>query len=210
VTYVKVGDEIARWEVGWFKSTATLSEAVGLRRRTYIRPRDVMHSKRLFLVLVLVAGCLCAQEKKEAPPPAGASTTAAPAAPHPETISAVDKARKNPVKFTEVSVDRGKKIYVTQCALCHGDKGDGKGELAADMKLTLPDFTKPDTLKDRTDGELFAIIGTGKDPMPSQAGRLTETHRWNLVNFLRAVSGKVPEKSTGKEPEENVILVPQK
>ena len=169
-----------------------------------------MHSKRLFLVLVLVAGCLCAQEKKEAPPPAGASTTAAPAAPHPETISAVDKARKNPVKFTEVSVDRGKKIYVTQCALCHGDKGDGKGELAADMKLTLPDFTKPDTLKDRTDGELFAIIGTGKDPMPSQAGRLTETHRWNLVNFLRAVSGKVPEKSTGKEPEENVILVPQK
>ena len=77
------------------------------------------------------------------------------------------------------------------------------------MKLTLPDFTKPDTLKDRTDGELFTIIGTGKDPMPSQASRLTETHRWNLVNYLRALSGKVPAKSTGKETEENVILVPQ-
>ena len=130
--------------------------------------------------------------------------------PHPAAITAEDKARKNPVKFTEVSVDRGKKIFVTQCALCHGPKGDGKGELAADMKLNVPDFTKPDTLKDRTDGELFTIIGTGQDPMPAQAGRLTDTHRWNLVNYLRMLSGKAPEKSTGKEPEENVILVPAK
>jgi mono/diheme cytochrome c family protein len=169
-----------------------------------------MPSKTLFLALILATGCLWAQEeKKEAPPPATGATTTAPAAAHPATISAEDKARKNPIKFTEVSVDRGKKIFVTQCALCHGDKGDGKGELAADMKLTVPDFTKPDTLKDRTDGELFTIIGAGTDTMPAQASRLTETHRWNLVNYLRAVSGKVPEKSTGKEPEENVILVPQ-
>jgi mono/diheme cytochrome c family protein len=168
-----------------------------------------MRSKTLFLVLVIAAGCLWAQEKKETPPPASGAPAAAPATPHPATITAEDKARKNPVKFTEVSVERGKKIYVTQCALCHGDKGDGKGELAADMKLNPPDFTKPDTLKDRTDGELFAIIGTGTDTMPPQGTRLSETHRWNLVNYLRAVSGKVPEKSTGKEPEENVILVPQ-
>jgi mono/diheme cytochrome c family protein len=149
------------------------------------------------------------EEKKETPPPAAGATTAAPAPAHEVTITAEDKARKNPVKFTEVSVDRGKKIYGTQCALCHGDKGNGKGELATDMKLTVPDFTKPDTLKTRTDGELFAIIGAGQGPMPAQAGRLSDTHRWNLVNYLRALSGKVPEKSTGKEPEENVILVPQ-
>ena len=173
-----------------------------------------MRSKTLILVLVLATGYLWAQEKKETPPPAGQETApaAAPAAapsPHPATISAEDKARKNPVGFTEVSVARGKKIYVTQCALCHGDKGDGKGELATDMKLGLPDFSKADTLKNRTDGELFAIIGGWKDPMPPQTGRLTDTHRWNLVNYLRAVSGNVPAKATGKEPEENVILVPQ-
>jgi mono/diheme cytochrome c family protein len=166
-----------------------------------------MSSKTLILAMVLVTGCLWAQEKKETPPPAGA---AAPAAQHPTTISAEDKARKNPIKFAQVSVDRGKKIYVTQCSLCHGEKGDGKSELAADMKLQMPDFTKPDTLKNRTDGELFTIISSGQDPMPSQSGRLTEAHRWNLVNYLRALGGNVPEKSTGKEPEENVIEVPQK
>jgi len=167
-----------------------------------------MPLKTLFLALVLATGCLWAQEEKKETPAPGAAPSAAPAAPHPATITDEDKAKKNPVKFTEVSVDRGKKTYGSQCALCHGDKGDGKGELAADMKLNLPDFTKPDSLKDRTDGELFAIIGAGRDPMPSQAGRLTDTHRRNLVNYLRALSGKVPEKATGKEPEENILLVP--
>jgi mono/diheme cytochrome c family protein len=171
-----------------------------------------MPSKTLFLALVLATGCLWAQEEKKETPPPGA-TTAAPApaqAPtHAVTITDADKARKNPMKFTEVSVDRGKKTYTSQCALCHGEKGDGKGELAEDMKLSLPDFTKPDTLKDRTDGELFTIIGAGKDPMPSQSSRLTENHRWNLVNYLRALSGKVPEKATGKELDENILLIPQ-
>jgi mono/diheme cytochrome c family protein len=167
-----------------------------------------MPLKTLLLALIVGTSCLWAQEKKETTPPAAPATTA-PEPAHPATISAEDKARKNPVKFTEVSVERGKKIFVTQCALCHGDKGDGKGELAADMKLTVPDFTKPDTLKDQTDGEIFTIIGAGKDPMPSQGSRLTEVHRWNLVNYLRALSGKVPAKATGKETEENVILVPQ-
>ena len=167
-----------------------------------------MRSKILMLALVLVTGCLWAQEKKESAPPAEPAATE-PAAPHPATITTEEKALKNPVKFTEVSVERGKKMYVTQCALCHGDKGDGKGELGADMKLTIPDFTKPESLKDRTDGELFAIIGAGKDPMPAQGSRLTETHRWNLVNYVRSLSGKVPEKSNGKEPEENILLIPQ-
>jgi mono/diheme cytochrome c family protein len=171
-----------------------------------------MSSKTLILVLLLTAGCLWAQEKKESAPPSGGSTAAAPAtpaAPHPAVISEEDKARKNPVKFTEVSVQRGKKIFDTQCALCHGAKGDGKGDLAADMKLNMPDFTKADALKNRTDGELFTVIGAGKDPMPGEAGRMTEQQRWNLVNYVRALSGKEPQKSTGKEPEENVILVPQ-
>ncbi len=168
-----------------------------------------MPFKTLMLALVLVTGSLWAQEKKETTPPATPAPTVAPEPAHPATITAEDKARKNPIKFTDVSVERGKKIFTTQCALCHGDKGDGKGELAADMKLTVPDFTKPETLKDMTDGEIYTIMGTGKETMPSQGSRLTETHRWNLVNYLRALSGKVPAKSSGKEAEENVILVPQ-
>ena len=164
------------------------------------------------LVFCMAGGSFSAQEKKGEAQSSGASssTAATPSPMHDTIISPEDAARKNPIKFTEASVDRGKKVYKTQCALCHGEKGEGKGDLATEMTLTLPDFTKPDALAKRTDGELFAIIGMGKDPMPSQKGRMTEPQLWNLVNYLRALGGKVPGKPTAKEAaDENVILVPQ-
>lgn len=170
--------------------------------------------KALWAVLgfFIVGGSFWAQEKKgETQPSAASSTQAATASsPHNYVISPEDSARKNPIKFTDASVSRGKKVFNTQCALCHGEKGDGKGDLAKEMALTLPDFTQPGSLAKRTDGDLFAIVGTGKDPMPSQKGRMTDSQLWNLVNYLRALGGKVPAKATGKDAaEENVVLVPQ-
>jgi len=163
------------------------------------------------LISVLALGTLCAQEQKEETAPSGtaASTSGAPQPVHPAKVTDEDKARKNPVKFTTLSVERGKKIFLTQCAMCHGDNGDGKGDMVEEMKINPPDLTKPETLKNRTDGELFAILDVGSEAMPSQGKRMSDPHKWNIVNFIRSLSGKAPEKATGKEPEENVILVPQ-
>ena len=163
-------------------------------------------------VVLLVSGSFLAQEKKEeSQNPAAPSSQAAPASsPHNYVISPEDAARKNPIRFTDASVDRGKKVFKTQCALCHGEKGDGKGDLAKDMNLNLPDFTQADSLSKRTDGELFTIVATGKDPMPSQKGRMPEPQMWNVVNYLRALGGKVPAKATAKEAaDENIVLIPQ-
>jgi len=169
-------------------------------------------------LLGLLAFCLAgssfwAQEKQkpeqEQPAGAAASAPAAPQSPHSYNISPEDSARKNAVKFTTYSVERGKKIYQTQCAMCHGNDADGKGEIVEEMKISPADFTKGETLKSRSDGDLFAIIGVGSEVMPGQGKRMTDRHKWDIVNFLRAAGGKVPEKPTTKEPEENIILVPQ-
>ena len=174
-----------------------------------------MSAKQLSLILAccLMTGSFWAQEKQKTdekkPSEAGATAAAAPATAHGTKISPEDAARKNPVKFLDIYVERGRKLFQTQCAMCHGAKGDGKGELAAEMKLNPPDFTKPETLKNRTDGELFAIISVGSDVMPGQGTRMAERQKWMIVHFLRATGGKTPEKATGKEPEENIILVPQ-
>ena len=165
-------------------------------------------------VLLSSVGVLLAQQapKPDQKPATGAAAAAqtAPKGPHNYNVTAEDMARKNPVAFTENSVARGKKLYQSQCAMCHGQNGDGKGEAVQEMKINPPDFTKPDTLKDRTDGVLFVILAVGSETMPGQGTRMKDKEKWDLVNYLRAVSGKVPEKSTGKEPEENIILVPQK
>jgi mono/diheme cytochrome c family protein len=76
--------------------------------------------------------------------------------------------------------------------MCHGNSGDGKGEMAADMKQKLTDFTDPATLKDMTDGEIFYITKNGKNEMPPEGDRLKPTELWNVVNYVRSLAKKAP------------------
>jgi len=46
--------------------------------------------------------------------------------------------------------------------MCHGAKGDGKGEVVESMKLTMRDWREPTTLAKLSDGEIFYIITKGK------------------------------------------------
>jgi len=162
------------------------------------------------LVLLLAVGTYRAQEKEQKQEQPAAAAPAGQTA-HNYNITQEDKDRKNPVKFTDFSVERGKKLYGFQCAMCHGEKLDGKGDLAEEMKIQPPDFTKPEALSKRTDGELFAIIGTGSDIMPSQKGRMPDRQRWQIVNYLRSVEGKVPTKATEEERlQENTAIIPSK
>jgi mono/diheme cytochrome c family protein len=96
----------------------------------------------------------------------------------------------NPVKSTADSIARGKKLYGYDCAMCHGVDGDGKGDLAADMKLDLADFRSPKTLKDRTDGEIFYIIKNGQGQMPGERDRAKPNQIWDVVNYLRSCAKK--------------------
>jgi mono/diheme cytochrome c family protein len=96
----------------------------------------------------------------------------------------------NPVKSTPESLARAKKWWTIDCAMCHGKDGDGKGETARDIKLTVVDFTDPATLKDRTDGELFYIIKKGHQDMPPEGERVKTEGTWDLVNYVRSLAKK--------------------
>lgn len=164
-------------------------------------------------LLFVTGGIIWGQEAKQPQDkPAGANQTGgAPTAqiPHNYNITPEQAAKKNPVRFTDFSVANGKKIFSTQCAMCHGKDADGKGDpdLLAEIKASPPDLTKPDTLKKRTDGELFAIITTGSDTMPGQTDRMHATHKWDVINYLRSVAGKAPEKATEEERQSGTAAV---
>ncbi len=105
----------------------------------------------------------------------------------------VEAARQaNPVKPGPESLARAKKWWTLDCAMCHGADGNGKGETAKDMKLTLVDFTDPATLKDRTDGEIFYIIKNGHNDMPPEGPRIKTDENWDLVNYVRSLAKKQP------------------
>ena len=113
------------------------------------------------------------------------------AAEAPPPIPAEDAAKKNPVKRTPEGMAGAKKLYGYDCAMCHGKNGDGKGDLAADMKLELKDWRDPNSLAKMTDGELFYIITNGRGKMTGGEGdRTKEEVRWNLVNVVRGFAKK--------------------
>jgi mono/diheme cytochrome c family protein len=94
----------------------------------------------------------------------------------------------NPVKPTAESQARAKKMYGWDCAMCHGEHGDGKGDVAADQKLTLRDYRDPASLKGLSDGQIFYIIQHGVGQMPSEGDRAKPDEIWNLVIYLRKMA----------------------
>lgn len=137
---------------------------------------------------LLCAGSFFAQQKDTKPKDAQSAETAPPA------IPAADAAKKNPVKPTPEGLAEAKKLSGYHCAMCHGTDGDGKGDLATQMKLELNDWRNPSTISKYTDGELFYIITNGRGKMLGGEGdRTKEEVRWNLVNLVRSFGKKSGE-----------------
>ncbi len=94
----------------------------------------------------------------------------------------------NPVKATAESLAQGKKYYGYDCAMCHGESGDGKGEVAISEKIPMQSFKDPATLGGMTDGQMFYIIKNGRGKMPPEGDRVKPTELWNMVNYIRSLS----------------------
>lgn len=95
-------------------------------------------------------------------------------------------ARKNPIAATQDSIVAGQKIYSKTCVLCHGKSGDADGPAVIELNIHPARLSDPQ-LDTESDGALFWKITTGKKPMPAFGRRLSETDRWNLVNYIRTL-----------------------
>lgn len=135
------------------------------------------------------------QEQAEpAPSPENAQTEG------PLVIPEEEKTRKNPIPTSPESTELGGRLFSSQCVMCHGKEGDGKGDLAEEMKLNVPDLTDPALQKNRTDGELFYILSEGHGGMPEQGERMRAEQRWHMINYIRALVAAADEKEA-KPPE---------
>ena len=124
-----------------------------------------------------------AQPAQAAPPDQAAQPdqAAAPAAAVPAN---------NPVKPTAESQAHAAATFKIDCAMCHGENGDGKGDLVSDMGLSMKDLRDPATLEGKTDGEIYTIIHDGKGKMPAEGDRSKPDDIWNLVILLRSMAKK--------------------
>ncbi|AYB35149.1 c-type cytochrome [Chryseolinea soli] len=102
---------------------------------------------------------------------------------------APDKVAKmaNPVKADAESLDTGKSLWVTHCQSCHGKKGKGDGNKAAQLKTPVGDFTTADFQK-QSDGSIFYKTSEGRSDMPSFKKKIPDADElWSLVNYIRTL-----------------------
>jgi len=114
-----------------------------------------------------------------------------------------DVAKKNPVLPTPEGLAEVRKLFGYNCAMCHGKDGDGKGDLAVELKLELHDWHDASSIEKMTDGELFWIISNGKGKMPGEGDRTAEKVRWNFVSLVRSFGKKGAGDKPKAEPPKN-------
>ena len=82
----------------------------------------------------------------------------------PLTIDSLSGVR-NPVAVDERSLAEGRKLFQVNCAVCHGDLGDGKGKLAEVSGIAfVPSIVLPATAA-RTDGYIWGMMRNGRGLM---------------------------------------------
>ncbi len=97
---------------------------------------------------------------------------------------------KNPIAgdFSEDVMKVGLKFYTTNCALCHGDKGEGGDKLSIGEKMALkPPGLFTDKMKGWTDGQIYHVITVGQGMMGPYASHIPQRYRWQVVNYVRAL-----------------------
>jgi putative copper resistance protein D len=93
------------------------------------------------------------------------------------------------VPYAALSIANGARLYQENCAECHGVHGYGDGPTAVSLARRPADLTAKHTA-DHTAGDMFWWLthGIARSPMPAFGDALSAEDRWDLINFLRALS----------------------
>jgi len=89
----------------------------------------------------------------------------------------------NPIDSVNIDEPRGKQLFEIYCGICHGNKGDGQGNLVKREKiLGVPAYNDPG--RALTPGSTYHTIYYGKNTMGSYVNQLNEEERWQVVHYV--------------------------
>jgi len=107
-------------------------------------------------------------------------------------------------------IARGKEIYTSRCAVCHGDAGDGKGPAGVALPIPPPDLRSQAMTSEMAGNYWFWRVSEGGavDPfksmgsaMPAWKNELSVEDRWAVIAYQHAFSGHTGPHVVSEHPE---------
>jgi mono/diheme cytochrome c family protein len=147
----------------------------------------------LGIAIAISIGVWSVQEKAQEKPaetPVAETTTPPATSPAAASPAAAPVKKANPVKSSPEVLAAAKKVFGYDCAMCHGESGNGKGDLVESMSLKMKDWHDPTVLNGISDGDIYDLIVKGKDKMVGEGDRLAPAKVWGLVHYVRTFAKK--------------------
>jgi S-disulfanyl-L-cysteine oxidoreductase SoxD len=105
---------------------------------------------------------------------------------------------KNTLPSTPENLVRGKALFLTNCAPCHGESGLGNGPVAHLLK-DQPKNLVTGQSKDLPDGYIYGVIRNGIVLMPSYADAMSSSERWQVVLYVRSLQQSAARQKTARQ-----------
>ena len=84
---------------------------------------------------------------------------------------------------------RGRALFVTHCALCHGERADGRGVRRSGLVGTPTDFTSPAWRRGRSPAEIFDIVANGSEGTSMPAWLALDVQAlWDVTAYVLSVA----------------------
>jgi cytochrome c len=117
-----------------------------------------------------------------------------------EGYEAAGRDLKNPFESNAVNLAEGKRLYTNFCMHCHGETGNGDGQLIGTGKFPPPPSyssgvsSRGGNMRDLTDGKIYHTITYGINLMGPHASQVNPAERWKITMYVHelAKAGAAP------------------
>ncbi len=101
---------------------------------------------------------------------------------------------QNPLELTDANIAEGKRLYEINCKVCHGEKGEGNGQIVelpdgGDGPYTARPPSYSNRLKEITDGHMFYAVSYGRNMMGGYGFQLSVEERWQVIQYIKGLAG---------------------
>lgn len=101
---------------------------------------------------------------------------------------------QDPLEHSAANLAEGKRLYDINCSPCHGEKGEGNGQLVelpggGDGPFTSRPQAYKTLLPPLKDGAIFYSVSYGKNMMGGYGFQLDVKERWQVIHYIKSLAG---------------------